>query len=294
MLSFIRSYKYQNVFIIMLLLLQNLLLLASTLTTMRMARLVMDGDFEGIVACMIFVIIVYLTLHFLFWIYDVQTARTIAHMNQDVRASLNRQIIERNAEELNGTDTGEYISWYTNDLKEAETQGFQNFYSAVDAVIKLTIGIAVLARIQWKLLICTLLTSGMVYVFSHYFHGNVEEESGKVSKGWETFTQAVKEQVGGVHVLKSFGHEMDFKGNIQTASRELERQRCRYVKTREKAALKMKGINAFAGLVNNLVLFGMCAFRVIPAEIFFGGGNLTNQVKESILSLSEIRIAFAG
>ena len=66
------------------------------------------------------------------------------------RASLNRQIIERNAEELNGTDTGEYISWYTNDLKEAETQGFQNFYSAVDAVIKLTIGIAVLARIQWK------------------------------------------------------------------------------------------------------------------------------------------------
>ena len=104
------SYKYQNVFIIMLLLLQNLLLLASTLTTMRMARLVMDGDFEGIVACMIFVIIVYLTLHFLFWIYDVQTARTIAHMNQDVRASLNRQIIERNAEELNGTDTGEYIS----------------------------------------------------------------------------------------------------------------------------------------------------------------------------------------
>ena len=54
----------------MLLLLQNLLLLASTLTTMRMAHLVMDGDFEGIVACMIFVIIVYLTLHFLFWIYD--------------------------------------------------------------------------------------------------------------------------------------------------------------------------------------------------------------------------------
>ena len=54
------------------------------------------------------------------------------------RASLNRQIIERNAEELNGTDTGEYISWYTNDLKEAETQGFQNFCSAVDAVIKLT------------------------------------------------------------------------------------------------------------------------------------------------------------
>ena len=31
----------------------------------------------------------------------------------------------------------------------------------------------------------------MVYVFSHYFHGNVEEESGKVSKGWETFTDAV-------------------------------------------------------------------------------------------------------
>lgn len=48
----------------------------------------------------------------------------------------------------------------------------------------------------------------------------------------------------------------------------------------------MKAVNALAGLINNLVLFGMCAFRIIPAEIFFGGGNLTYQVKDAILSLS--------
>lgn len=56
----------------------------------------------------------------------------------------------------------------------------------------------------------------------------------------------------------------------------------------------MKAVNALAGLINNLVLFGMCAFRIIPAEIFFGGGNLTYQVKDAILSLSELKITFEG
>lgn len=49
-----------------------------------------------------------------------------------------------------------------------------------------------------------------------------------------------------------------------------------------------------ASFVNNMVLFGMCALRVIPAEIFFGGGNLINQVKNSILTLSELRVAMDG
>ena len=66
MQTYLKKYKFQNLLIILELICTNLLLLASTLITMRMARLVMDGDFKGIVICSLLIIVIYLILHFLF------------------------------------------------------------------------------------------------------------------------------------------------------------------------------------------------------------------------------------
>lgn len=222
MQTYLKKYKFQNLLIILALICTNLLLLASTLITMRMARLVMDGDFKGIVICSLLIIVIYLILHFLFWKNDVHTTKVIACMNQDMRRDLNRRILAAGTQELGENDTGEYISWYTNNLKEAENQGFLNFYNGVDAIIKLIIGTVTLAMIQWKLLLCTILTTGMVFLYTHFFPGDVSEESKKVSGEWESFTQIVKEQLQGLTVLKYFGHQKDFKNRIGQASEQLE------------------------------------------------------------------------
>ena len=37
-----------------------------------------------------------------------------------------------------------------------------------DAIIKLIIGTVTLAMIQWKLLLCTILTTGMVFLYTHF------------------------------------------------------------------------------------------------------------------------------
>ena len=113
MQTYLKEYKFQNLLIILELICTNLLLLASTLITMRMARLVMDGDFKGIVICSLLIIVIYLILHFLFWKNDVHTTKVIACMNQDMRRDLNRRILAAGTQELGENDTGEYISWYT-------------------------------------------------------------------------------------------------------------------------------------------------------------------------------------
>ena len=77
-----------------------------------------------------------------------------------------------------------YLSWYINDLKEAEEKGIRNFYDAIDEIIKLVLGIIVLGAINWRLLLCTLITTGMVYVLSHRFGNDVKQESEKVSAIW--------------------------------------------------------------------------------------------------------------
>ena len=51
MKSFMKHYKFESSIIIFELLFQNLLLLGSTLITMYMAKLVMEGDLRGILIC---------------------------------------------------------------------------------------------------------------------------------------------------------------------------------------------------------------------------------------------------
>ena len=139
-----------------------------------------------------------------------------------MRENLNHQMLSKSVEQLKKGDSGEYLSWYINDLKEAEEKGIRNFYDAIDEIIKLVLGIIVLGAINWRLLLCTLITTGMVYVLSHRFGNDVKQESEKVSAIWEKFTKAVKEQIGGVRVLKYFGYQDRFQRQIEGESKELE------------------------------------------------------------------------
>ena len=95
MKSFMKHYKFESSIIIFELLFQNLLLLGSTLITMYMAKLVMEGDLRGILICSAGIMILYLILHLLFWSYDVHLTKVIAKINQAMRENLNHQMLKK-------------------------------------------------------------------------------------------------------------------------------------------------------------------------------------------------------
>ena len=58
-------------------------------------------------------------------------------MNTELRNDISKKILHESFEKNVGTDSGEYVSWYTNDVREAENQGFQVFYSYMDTGFRL-------------------------------------------------------------------------------------------------------------------------------------------------------------
>lgn len=295
MYTYIKKYKYHNLGIAAVLLLQNLFLLASTLLGMRSVRALTDGDRKSLVVCLATAVVIYLVLNcVLFPGYEVLVGKTILLMNQEMRKDINRKLMAKSYQEFLAFDSGEYLSWYTNDIKEAELQGFKTCYKCMDAVLKLVIGVVVLAAIKIELLFCTTLISVIILILTRRFEASVEISSGKVSHALERFTDTVKEQVSGYKVLKYFGKSAQLEEEIDAAGVKLEEERCSYVKEKENANMKLQVLNGLGSFLNNSIIFGMCALRIIPAEIFFGGGNLTGQVKNSLMSLAECRILLAG
>lgn len=294
MWKYIKQHKFQNFKVAVILLFENLILLFITLMTMASARFVMDGELKSLLACMLGIMLSYFLLHLTFLIHEILETKAVKDMNQSMRDDLNQKLMSRDAEEFLRADTGEYLSWYINDVKEAEEQGYRNLYEAVDCIIKLIVGSIVLAAFKIELLICTLAVTGAVFGLSRFMEGKVEQSSGKVARRLEAFTEAVREQIAGFKVLRYFGHTQSFVENIDAETRKLENERCEYAKVKKKASLKLNTLNSLGNFVNNLVLFGMCVLHMIPPEVFFGGGNLTGQVKNSLIGLSQSRVLLNG
>lgn len=295
MWKYIKSCKSGNLKIVGLIMGKDLILLTSAFATMALTRAVLDGNFRNVVFwCLVSAGIYFLLNGVIFPAQDVLQGKVIAQMNQEMRREISKFLVNKSFPDYTKGDSGEYLSWYTNDVREAEEQGYQTFYSSVEYILQLILYGTALIFIRVELLLCTLLVSVLVLFFSSKLSAGTEDASKKVSKAMEEFTQAVKEQLFGFSVLKYFGHMDDFKKHLDQAGVELENERCQFVKKKEESALVLKWLNNIGSFVNNAVLFGMCALRIIPTEIFFGGGNLTGGVKAALVGLTENKVILDG
>lgn len=295
MWKYIKQYKYHNLGVAALMLLGNLGVLSAILLGFKVTKYILNGDFRPMLTAGLMTVGVYLILVcMVFPLQEICKGRVIALMNQEVRADLNAKLIGKNYEEFCAGESGEYISWYTNDIREAEQQGFLNVYECLDSVIKLLLGVTAITSINMWMLAVTLMISGGLLVVSKYLKGKIEKSSGKMSHALERFTEVVKEQIGGFAVLKYFGKLENFGRAIGSASEKMEQERCTYLKRRDKSTTQLSMLNAAGNVISNAVLLGMCALRIVPVEIFMGGGVLMDWVKGSLSGLAEYRVILAG
>ena len=193
-------------------------------------------------------------------------------------------------------DSGEYLSWYTNDIKEAEIQGFNEFYLCVFDVLKLILNAAVLALIRLDLLICTLVVSVVLYVVTKALGDKIERSSVKISGAMEQFTDEIKEQLSGFMVWKAFGHLAEFEEKIRRAGSELERSRYLYLKRKEKANLILASINKIGGnnYADETILFCVrCGFFRLRSYLE-GKLNFSGAIRSAFASMMRHKVNLAG
>lgn len=294
MWKYIKQYKYRNLVVTFLLLTINLIGTLFAFIQMRLGNLVFEGDFNTLVKVMIFNLLLMLLRNYLSYREKIMEAKTIAEMNQAFRKDISLNILNKSFEDFDRVDTGEYISCYTNDVKEAENQGFSNFYNCINMIFGLTLGAIALIAIRVELLLLTLAVSAFVLYISNHYSRKVETLSQKVSKALAHYTDASKEQISGIGVLRAFNLLPKFNTEMHEAGERLEEERYQYVKKRGIASSKIMILNVIAVNAINIFTFILCTLRIIAPEVIFGSVNLTNQVGNSFSSLLQLKIQMAG
>lgn len=295
MWTYIKKYKRQNLGVIGITFVTQCLSVLVTFAGMEIANFAIAGEFEEMLKCAIIAIAGCLVLgSALMPLYVMMKGKVIAQMNLEMRDRLNQNLMQKSYEDFRSRDTGEYLSWYTNDIQEAEQQGFENFYSCVEMVMQLFLGAVALIMINVWLLVVSVAVSLFIMFLTKKSSEKVAVSSENVSKALEKFTDEVKEQIAGFQVLKYFGHLRKFGDSIDEAESGLEKERYLYAKKRELSVIPVNLMGVAANMTIQIALFVMCALRMIPVGVIFGGINLMGMVMNALQGLIEKRVLLAG
>lgn len=295
MWKYVKKYKYQNFMVSVFAFLETGSRISCSLLLIVTMHMILEKDLKKTLLCGgVLVGLGVFCEAVVFPGFQVWKAKALALMNQAMRADINKIMMNKDYQELRDKDSGEYLSWYTNDIKEAEIQGFNEFYLCVFDVLKLILNAAVLALIRLDLLICTLVVSVALYVVTKALGDKIERSSVKISGAMEQFTDEIKEQLSGFMVWKAFGHLAEFEEKIRRAGSELERSRYLYLKRKEKANLILASVNKIGGTIMLTMICILCTMRILPVEILFGGTNFSGAIRSAFASMMRHKVNLAG
>lgn len=290
MWSYIRRCKKQNITAFAALFLVNAGWICDQLINIALMDQALAGDLRNTLMILAGCFLMRLLAAFFKYEQKRAVAGAVKAMNCEMRKDLNEKIIRRNYEKFLEKDTGEYISWYMNDVKEAETRGFQNFFEYVNCTLLFLMNVVFLLVISWELLVLSLLVAAASFYVSQHFEKQLEEKSANVSMAMERFTEKVKEQIAGIRVLKSFGHLKKFDQDMSREGKRMEDERVQFARESAKVERRISAVSAIGMHSVHVVLFLMTTVGKIPVPVLGAGVNVISQIYSTFERLISMRV----
>ena len=184
-----------------------------------------NRNFNGLVFFLISTVVLWFVFYVVDYGYNYFSSKSIANMNNSLRQDFSTQMATLNYRNLRKSETGNYMSWFLNDVAQVEKLGFQAFFDVALAIFSFIVGAILLLYFHWLLLVASVVMAVLIVFVSKKLDIYLQNHSKKVSRAMEVFSEVIKEQVAGLNLLQSCGMEKVFKACIRRGSSELEEEK---------------------------------------------------------------------
>lgn len=217
-------------------------------------------------------------------------AKTVARINTALRQNISRNLCAADYEALQAHNMGDYLSWYSNDVDQAEQLGVRNFFTFCFQIINMVLSFSTLLALHWSLAALALVSSFVMLRGSAFLDKQLKGASRQVSESGELFTHRLKELLGGLPIFTVFGLKDRFSQGMEQASCQREQVRRDFVRRQENGSLLVGLMSIATQMLTLLLLFFLCIKRVIPFSAFYGAGNIIAMASNSTQQLGSIRL----
>jgi ABC-type multidrug transport system fused ATPase/permease subunit len=154
------------------------------------------------------------------YLYRLSTRTLIRNLTIQLRKKVFQGIFNRNMEDF--SNTADYISAMSNDIKLAEENYFEPILLTLQNIFIFIISLTVLLYLSPIVTLILLLCVGLMFVIPSLFSKAMQQRQSAVSSQLSAFTVKLKDLLSGHEIIKTYGMqqhtEEDFKAqNMKTA-----------------------------------------------------------------------------
>lgn len=247
----------------------------------------LDKFKQAIVVTAIYLVIIVFVLNFKRIFYNRYLKKAIYQYKNYVF----EQIMKKNINSFNKESSSNYLSAFSNDLASIEQNYLANNLDIVYQTVLLVGGLLSMAFLNWKMLICVILTSSLSVILTVRFGGKLTAHEVKVSDHNASFVAMMKDLLSGFSVIKSFKAEREVSTIFEKSNNSLES-----IKKARRDMSDYISLLAYAsGYLVNVSIFALGGYLAIKGEITIGVVvafiQLINYVVNPIQALGQ---GFAG
>lgn len=225
---------------------------------------------------------------------DYFQSRAILSMNNQVREDISATLLQKTYQQYHHQDSGEYLSWYTNDVNQIEQLAWKPFFDFIGVVANVIFSIVALLSLHWSLLAASLVTALIMYASPKLFKGKMEALGESCAQEQASAVSSIKDLLAGYDVLRFFGKAPRFSDGTARASDQIEKPKFHLTFTQAYTGNALSLISIICQLLTN-ALIGFLSIRgIIIQSALLGGGNLCSSIANGLNSTVTLRLSFAS
>ncbi len=221
-------------------------------------------------------------------------ARAIRTMNNQVRHDLYLSLLDKTHASFHGQDTGEYISWLTNNIKQIERLAWEPFFSCVGNIALVVWCVLALISLHWIILAAGLVSAAVMLVVPKLFQKRMERLGEACAAAEAEGVSKLKDLLSGFDVLRSFGRADRFVGQGDSVSDQMETPNCR----RSCARSSISCLTGFCSVSLQILQQVVTVILAFQGKIILGAmasaSNLTAGITNGLRTIANHRMSLAS
>ena len=220
--------------------------------------------------------------------------RAIRIMNNAVRKDMAATLLAKNHVDFHKLDTGEYLSWFTNDINQIENLAWNPFFNCINYAALAVFSVIALLTLHWSLLVAALVNSMVMLFVPRLFNKKMERLGNICAQEQASATSKLKDLLAGYDVLRVFGRERRFSQRADAASDQIENPKFRLAYVKGFVGAGMSYVNILCQMLIN-ALIGVLSIRgIILQGALMGGGNLCGNLTNGLGGMAQLLLSFSS
>lgn len=276
-----------NLLVIILQITWGVLYAYANVTMMRMMEAILELDLELFIFRFAIHLGMWLLILFFNGIRTWAKSKAKLCMNHEVRSDMVATLLKQNHQEIHAKQSGEYLSWFTNDVNQISALAWEPFYGIVSVMAQVVTSIIALAQLHWSLLAASVLVALVIVNAPKLMGKRVQKLSEACAQEQAQAMSKMKDLLAGLDVLRFFGRTDRFVEGNREASHQMEQPKhhLTYVQGFINEGIDL--ISIVCQMAVNLTISLLSISGVIIPSALMGGGNLCGTIYNGLASIGQ-------